>query len=153
MSKFEKSMQEIFDIEPKSVTSIPESVPVSSKNEVSIPIVTEPTPLTTDADLQDAYRQSRDNLQDIIDQGKDAMEDILHVARESELPRAFEVFAKMMDSVVNANKELLDIQKKMRDMTGQKTTQSTGTNIENAVFVGSTAELSKLIKEKRNNGV
>ena len=49
MSKFEKSMQEIFDIEPKSVTSIPESVPVSSKNEVSIPIVTEPTPLTTDA--------------------------------------------------------------------------------------------------------
>jgi hypothetical protein len=142
MSKFEKSMEEIFEVEPKSVTEI---VTIEASTET---IVEEPSRITTlEQDLKDAYEQSKTNLQDIIDQSKEAMEDILEVARESEHPRAYEVYATLLKNVVDANKELLTIQKQMREMTGRR--EHTGTSIENAVFVGSTAELGKLLKRNQ----
>jgi hypothetical protein len=99
-----------------------------------------------DQDLTDAYNQSKENLQDIIDQGKDAMEEILQIAKASEHPRAFEVYGTLLKNVVDANKELISLQKQMRDMNGKKETNNT--NIDKAIFVGSTAELSKLLKGK-----
>jgi len=138
MSKFEKNMDEIFDIE-----SSPE-VPKESKTE----IVPQKSllPVNIEDDLTDDYQQSRENLQSIIDQGKEAMEDILRIARESEHPRAFEVYGTLLKNMVDANKELLSIQKQMRDMNGKK--EVNNTNIDKAIFVGSTSELSKLLKGK-----
>jgi type VI protein secretion system component VasF len=97
--------------------------------------------------LTDAYQQSKENLQGIIDQGKEAMEEILQVAKAGQHPRAFEVYGTLLKNMVDANKELLAIQKQMREMDG-KSKEVTNTTIDKAIFVGSTSELSKLLKGK-----
>jgi hypothetical protein len=136
MSDFEKNMAEIFDVTPVVKTEkLPVVLPKPSSDVVDL-----------DQDLTDAYNQSKENLQDIIDQGKDAMEEILNIAKASEHPRAFEVYGTLLKNVVDANKELISLQKQMRDMNGKKETNNT--NIDKAIFVGSTAELSKLLKGK-----
>jgi hypothetical protein len=98
-------------------------------------------------DLTDAYQQSKENLQTIIDQGQEAMDEILNIAKAGQHPRAFEVYGTLLKNMVDANKELLNIQKQIRDIDEEKK-QKTGTNIDKAIFVGSTAELNKLIKGK-----
>jgi len=136
MSKFEKNMDEIFGIEPKPIETKSEIVPAKSS-----------LPINVEDDLTDDYQQSRENLQGIIDQGKEAMEDILRIARESEHPRAFEVFGTLLKNMVDANKELLNIQKQMRDMNGKK--EVNNTTIDKAIFLGSTKDLSALLKGKK----
>ena len=137
MSDFEKNMSEIFDITPVvKQEKLPVVIPKPPSDVVDL-----------DQDLTDAYNQSKENLQDIIDQGKDAMEEILHIAKASEHPRAFEVYGTLLKNVVDANKELISLQKQMRDMNGKKETNNT--NIDKAIFVGSTAELNKLLKGKQ----
>jgi len=142
MNTFEKNMEEIFDIAPKPET------PVVVKKETPIsPISTIDSNL--EEDLTDAYEQTKTNLQDLIDQGKDAMEEILMIAKAGQHPRAFEVYGTLLKNVVDANKELLAVQKQMREMNKQS--QASGsTHIDNAIFVGSTAELNKLIKAKND---
>ena len=98
-------------------------------------------------DLVDAYDQTKSNLQDLIDNGKDAMDELRQIASAGQHPRAFEVYATLLKNMVDANKELLNVQKQMRDMDAKK--NNAGTTIENALFVGSTSELNKLIKGKQ----
>jgi len=139
MNEFEKSMEEIFDIVP------------AEKEE--LPVVKKATPLynapNIDEDLGDAYQQSKENLQGIIDQGKEAMEDILQIAKAGQHPRAFEVYGTLLKNMVDANKELLNIQKQMRDMDKNKK-EVNNTTIDKAIFVGSTADLGKLLKDNGN---
>ena len=137
MSTFEKNMEEIFDISPKPET------PVVLKKETSIASLDS----NLEEDLTDAYEQTKTNLQDLIDQGKDAMEEILHIAKAGQHPRAFEVYGTLLKNVVDANKELLAVQKQMREMNKQSQ-PSGATHIDKAIFVGSTSELNKLIKGK-----
>jgi hypothetical protein len=143
MSKFDKSMSEIFNISPFTDPMDDGGEP----KQVLVPI--QETPKTNDlkVDLSSAYNQSKDNLEDIISQGMEAMEDILAIAKEGQHPRAFEVYGSLLKNVVDANKELLNIQKQMREMdtAGQK---SGPTNIEKAVFVGTPSDLNKLLKGK-----
>lgn len=134
MSKFEESMSSIFDVEP----IIKEEKPVVIKDYSNQP--------NLDQDLTDAYQQSRDNLQDVIDQGKDALDDILRIAKESEQPRAFEVFGSLLKNVVEANKELITMQKQMREMDSNTRKESNTNVIDKAIFVGSTKELQALLK-------
>jgi predicted transcriptional regulator len=145
MSKFEKSMEEIFDINPLSDIKNEEDVPKS----ISLPEIKQTYEPSSDLeyDLKDAYEQTKDNLQDIIDQGKEAMEEILHIAKEGQHPRAFEVYSGLLKNVIDANKELLNVQKQMRDMDG-KGKETNNTRIDKAVFVGTPAELNKLLKGK-----
>ena len=100
-----------------------------------------------DSDLTDAYQQSKENLQGIIDQGQEAMHEILEIAKAGQHPRAFEVYATLLKNMTEANDRLLRIQKEMRDISGIKK-ETTTTNIDKAIFVGSTSELSKLLKSK-----
>jgi len=135
MSNFEKNMQEIFD-----VVSTPQ-VPVVKTQKLPVVLDKE----TLEEDLSDAYEQTKANLQDLIDQGKEAMSEILQIAKDGQHPRAFEVYGTLLKNVVDANKELLAVQKQMRDM--DKKNQTSTTNIDKAAFfVGSTSELNKLIK-------
>jgi hypothetical protein len=138
MSDFEKKMEEVFDITP--VEKI-EALPVEKKE--LLPVNTE----ALDQDLDDAYQQSKENLQGIIDQGQEAMQEILEIAKAGQHPRAFEVYGGLLKNMVDANKELLSIQKQMREMSGVKK-ETSSTNIDKAIFVGSTSELSKLLKSK-----
>jgi len=137
MNTFEKNMEEIFDIAPKPET------PVVVKSETPVSQLDS----NLEEDLNDAYEQTKTNLQDLIDQGKDAMEEILQIAKAGQHPRAFEVYGVLLKNVVDANKELLAVQKQMREMNKQNQ-PSGATHIDKAIFVGSTSELNKLIKGK-----
>ena len=139
MNEFDKKMSEVFDIAPVEKM---EALPVPKKDNLPANIE------NLDQDLGDAYQQSKENLQELIDQGKEAMDEILQVAKAGQHPRAFEVYGTLLKNVVDANKELLAIQKQIRDMSGIKK-ETSSTNIDKAIFVGSTSELSKLLK---NNG-
>jgi Terminase DNA packaging enzyme len=135
MSTFDKNMEKIFDVAPVEQ-------PEKKSLVTSAPKTTEGPDLT--GDLNDAYQQTKDNLQDLIDQGKDAMEEILQVAKAGQHPRAFEVYATLLKNVVDANKELLAVQKQMRTMDGK---QVGDTKIDKAaIFVGTTEELNKMLK-------
>ena len=144
MSKFEDKMTEIFNIDPLINDT-------QTDKSTTLPTVVKPqqsyNPSTDlEHDLKDAYEQTKDNLQDIIDQGKEAMEEILIIAKEGQHPRAFEVYSGLLKNVIDANKELLNVQKQMRDMNGKKETNNT--RIDKAVFVGTPAELNKMLKGK-----
>jgi len=137
MNKLDKNLSEVFDVTPLGEVKKEKLPTVYTKyNEPDI-----------EQDLNDAYQQSKENLQGIIDQGKEAMEEIFQVAKAGQHPRAFEVYGTILKNMVDANKELLNIQKQMRDMDG-KQKETNNTTIDKAIFVGSTAELSKLIKGK-----
>ncbi len=136
MNTFDKNMEKIFDV-----------TPVTPEEKTLLPSVKTEENMDLKGDLKDAYEQSKDNLQEIIEQGKEAMDEILQIAKAGQHPRAFEVYGTLLKNMVDANKELLNIQKQMRDMDGKKKNDG-DTRIDKAIFVGSTAELNKLIKGK-----
>lgn len=136
MNTFDKNMEKIFDV-----------TPVQEENKPLVPITKEPTDgMDLKTDLVDAYEQSKSNLQDLIDNGKDAMDELRQIASAGQHPRAFEVYATLLKNMVEANDRLLKMQKEMREMDGKK--RDADTKINNALFVGSTAELSKFLKGK-----
>jgi hypothetical protein len=143
MNTFDKNMEQIFDVTP-----FPNDPGINdtSTNKKPVLVVKNNEPDLKE-DLKDAYQQSKDNLQNIIDQGQEAMEEILEIAKQGQHPRAFEVYGTLLKNMVDANKELLNIQKQMREMDEEKK-KTSGTQIDKAIFVGSTAELNKLIKGK-----
>jgi hypothetical protein len=139
MNDLNKKLSDVFDMTP---------IPEEKKEKLPV-LQTHYNDPNLKQDLTDAYQQSKENLQEIIDQGKEAMEEILNVAKAGQHPRAFEVYGTLLKNMVDANKELLAIQKQIRDIDETKKEKSGGTNIDKAIFVGSTAELNKLLK---NNG-
>ena len=138
MNNFEKSMAEVFDVTPTVV---------EEKKKETLPALKEGKEQELQQDLTDAYEQSKENLQGIIDQGKEAMGEILEIAKAGQHPRAFEVYGTLLKNMVDANKELLAIQKQIREMEGIKK-ETSSTNIDKAIFIGSTNELNKLLKGK-----
>ena len=138
MNELNKNLSEVFDVEPIE-ESKKEKLPVLQQN-YNDPDLKQ--------DLTDAYQQSKENLQEFIDHGKDALEELINIAKAGQHPRAFEVYGTLLKNMVDANKELLNIQKQMRDMDKSKETNNT--NIDKAIFVGSTAELGKLLKDNGN---
>lgn len=95
------------------------------------------------------YEYTRSNLYSIIEKGQEAINGILELAQESEMPRAYEVAGQLIKNVSDATDKLMDLQKKLKDVEEVK--QKGPTNVTNALFVGSTAELAKLIKKQSNN--
>jgi hypothetical protein len=136
MNELNKNLSNIFDVTPIEEVKKEKLPTVSAKyNKPDI-----------ESDLTDAYQQSRENLQGIIDQGQEAMHEILEIAKAGQHPRAFEVYGGILKNMVDANKELLSIQKQMREMDNTKK-ETTNTKIDKAIFVGSTADLGKLLKD------
>ena len=91
------------------------------------------------------YNYTRENYYNLIERNQDAVEEMLEIAKQSEHPRAFEVVGQLIKSGLEANKELMNLHKTKKDLTTEKTPNQV-TN--QAVFVGSTAELQKLLKAK-----
>ena len=137
MSKVEKydAIEKSLDIETKII----------SKEEVSsiVPEVTN--------DPQKDYEYSRGNLYNLISKGQEAIDGILELAQESGHPRAYEVAGQLIKSVGDVTDKLMDLQKKMKDLDAP--TKSGPTTVNNALFVGSTSELSKLIKQGLLNNI
>ena len=98
------------------------------------------------------FEMARANIHEIINDGKDAMFKLAEIASSSQHPRAFEVYAKLMDTILNANKELLNLQTKIREIKhADSPTNEKAKTITNNLFVGSTAELQKMIKEMKKD--
>lgn len=101
-------------------------------------------------DIKKDYDYTRGNLYSIIEKGQEAINGILELAQESEMPRAYEVAGQLIKNVADATDKLMDLQKKLKDIDEDKSTRGP-TNVTNALFVGSTAELSKLLKNGLNS--
>ena len=112
--------------------------------EVKEPVGIQKPPITKD-DITRDYEYTRGNLYSIIEKGQEAIDGILELAQESDMPRAYEVAGQLIKSVSDATDKLMDLQKKLKDVNEEQ--QSKGPNtVNNALFVGSTAELAKLLK-------
>ena len=100
-------------------------------------------------DIRRDYEYTRGNLYSIIEKGQEAIDGILELAQESEMPRAYEVAGQLIKNVSDATDKLLDLQKKLKDVTKEEESKGP-TTVNNALFVGSTAELQRLIKNNKN---
>ena len=107
--------------------------------------VTPPDRLTK-TDIEKDYDYTRGNLYSIIEKGQEAINGILELAQDSEMPRAYEVAGQLIKSVSDATDKLMDLQKKVKDVNKEEEAKSP-TTVNNALFVGSTAELQKLLKK------
>jgi len=132
MKKLNKNLSEIFDVEP-----------IEEKSIEVLPAVIEDNTNQIDADAEFA----RTNMKTLIDNGNRALTELSAVANQSESPRAYEVLATMMKNLADMNKDLLELQKRKRELQPKESTQNV--NIDKAVFVGSTAELVKMIKSNK----
>jgi len=126
----------------KAFNITPEVVPEEPK-----PIVREKPDRLTKDDISKDYDYTRGNLYSIIEKGQEAIDGILELAQESEQPRAYEVAGQLIKSVSDATDKLMDLQKKLKDVNEDDNKKSP-TNVTNALFVGSTAELAKMIKQE-----
>ena len=100
-------------------------------------------------DIRKDYDYTRGNLYSLIEKGQEAINGILELAQESEMPRAYEVAGQLIKNVADATDKLMDLQKKLKDVEEEK--QKGPTTVNNALFVGSTAELAKLLKQQTQN--
>ena len=135
MNEFEKNMEDIFDIEVES-TDIEPSKPKP-------PVRQEKDDQTKD------YEYTRGQLYSLIDKGTEALNGALEVAQESGHPRAYEVAVNAMKQVADATDKLIDLQQKMKNLEAP-TKQAVG-NTTNNLFVGSTADLQKMLKQINKN--
>ena len=96
-------------------------------------------------DITKDYEYTRGNLYSIIEKGQEAINGILELAQDSEMPRAYEVAGQLIKNVADATDKLMDLQKKLKEVNEEEKTKGPST-VNNALFVGSTSELSKLLK-------
>lgn len=99
-----------------------------------------------DNDIKKDYEYTRANLYSLIEKGQEAINGIMELASETDQPRAYEVAGQLIKSVGDVTDKLIDLQKKLKDVE-EESTKTTNNVTNNAVFVGSTAELSKLLKK------
>ena len=97
-------------------------------------------------DIKKDYDYTRGNLYSIIEKGQEAINGILELAQESDQPRAYEVAGQLIKSVSDATDKLMDLQKKLKDVEEDKQVRGPST-VNNALFVGSTADLAKMLKD------
>ena len=99
------------------------------------------------ADVQQDYEMSRAQLHSLVMKGQEAVDGILDVARASDHPRAYEVAGQLIKHVADTTDKLIDLQGKMKEL--DKEEKKGPTNVTNAMFVGSTADLQKLLKQQK----
>ena len=126
--------------------SIDEALNVES----SIVETQKPAPLakpTETNDIRKDYEYTRANLYSLIEKGQEAINGIMELAGESASPRAYEVAGQLIKSVADTTDKLADLQKKLKDIEEDTTKKGPNNVTNNALFVGSTSELSKLLKQ------
>ena len=138
MSKLEDSVNEILGLE-------------GSKNQIQVSDFEQPAPVPrkideTKTDIDNDYENSRENYYNLIDKGNQAIEGILDIAKEGQHPRAYEVAGQLIGQVAGTVDKLQDLQKKLKDL--KELPKTANANIKNALFVGSTAELQKMLNKK-----
>ncbi len=98
-------------------------------------------------DLDNDYKYARENMYNIIERGQDAIDELLQDARDSGNARMYEVVGQLIKTVGEQNKDLVNLHKQVKDITNEQ--KASPNNVTNALFVGSTAELQKMLKDKK----
>mgnify|MGYP001343655095 FL=1 len=142
-----KQLDKAFNITPVEVETTPENGCSPKKEQLTNVTRPEKPDRLTKNDISKDYEYTRGNLYSIIEKGQEAIDGILELAQESEQPRAYEVAGQLIKSVSDATDKLMDLQKKLKDVNEEDIRKSP-TNVTNALFVGSTAELAKMIKQE-----
>jgi hypothetical protein len=124
--KTDKSLADIFDINPIGTQSFP-------------------APIIVQSDIDSDFEFARNNIRELAEKGKVAVDNILQVASATDHPRAYEVAANLLKSMADINKDLIELQKKKRDLSPQK--EQPQITVDKAVFIGSTSDLIKQIKQ------
>jgi hypothetical protein len=138
MTKKYEDLDDTFNVETEIVSAEKEQIePITDSSKLNSIV----------DDVKKDYEYTRGNLYSIIEKGQEAINGVLELAQESEMPRAYEVVGQLIKNVADATDKLMDLQKKLKDIEEVKT-QKGPTNVTNALFVGSTAELSKLLKNQ-----
>ena len=138
MSKLEEKVNEILGIEKTEPKQTKEFKPLVPRREEK-----------DKADVDNDYKYSRENYYNLIERGQEAIDGILEVAREGQHPRAYEVAGALIKNVADTVDKLQDLQKKLKDL--KELPKTANHNIKNALFVGSTAELQKMLKGKNED--
>lgn len=136
--KIDETLSDVFDIEPMEVKS---GELITTKGDVVVP---------KDEKIEYDYDKTRNNLHSLLQSGQDALMHALEVAKSSEHPRAFEVVGNLMKQLSDVNAQLLDLHEKKQKLDLPKTKQEESTGSKqvtnnNAIFVGSTSELNKML--------
>lgn len=126
MKNTDKNLSQIFDIAPLGIQNLP-------------------APIIVQSEIDSDFDFARNNIRELAEKGKIAVDNILQVASATDHPRAYEVAANLLKSMSDINKDLIELQKKKRDLMPQK--EQPTINVDKAVFVGSTADLIKQIKQ------
>ncbi len=137
MTKNYDSLDSAFNVETEIVSIEKESKSLAKKIEHS------------KNDIEKDYEYTRGNLYSIIEKGQEAINGILELAQESEMPRAYEVAGQLIKNVADATDKLLDLQKKLKDVKEESVKGPT--SVTNALFVGSTSDLSKFLKSQNGD--
>lgn len=98
--------------------------------------------------VKNDYAYSRETYYDLVEKGKQSLDLMIEVARESEHPRAFEVLSGMIKNISDVNDKLMDLNRKKKEMDRKEEMKSVAANTTNNLFIGSTAELQKLLKSE-----
>ena len=137
MSSIDDKLNEVLNITPE-VIEASEISTIEETKEMVVPI---------DKDAEIDFDTGRENLYKMLDKGNDAIDGILALAKEGEHPRAYEVAGQLIKTVADVSKDLMAMQEKLKK---PKEVPNQGpTSVTNALFVGSTTELTKLLKEKK----
>ena len=137
MKSIDKNLSDIFDIDPITPTNV---IEVKETTVVEI----------KDSTIEDDVEFARENIKKLINKGGAAFDNLLLVANESEQPRAYEVVATLIKNLSDLNKDLLELQKRKKDLQGSDDKKQSGNvNVDKAVFVGSTTELVKFLKNNK----
>ena len=126
--------------------SIDEALNIESSIIESQPIKPVPPKVEKD-DIKKDYEYTRANLYSLIEKGQEAINGIMELAGESASPRAYEVAGQLIKSVADTTDKLADLQKKLKDLEEDNTSKGPNNFTNNELFVGSTSELSKLLKQ------
>ena len=134
MSKLEDKVNEILGVETKAPVEQKQFKPLVPRAEDK-----------NKEDVDNDYKYSRENYYNLIEKGQEAIQGILDIAQEGQHPRAYEVAGQLIGQVGQTVDKLQDLQKKLKDL--KEVPNKTNANIKNALFVGSTAELQKMLKQ------
>lgn len=133
--KVDQKLGELLDIQGEIVRA-EKSLPALTRSRDSV------------SNRESDYKYSRENLYNLVERGQDAIEGILEIARESQHPRVYEVAGQLIKTTGEVTEKLLDLQKKMKDLEKDEIKPET---VNNNLFVGSTAELQKLLKDAKSS--
>ena len=139
MSKLEDNLNDILGIETNDIKTEDFKAPTIRKED------------DKKDDIDNDYVNSRENYYNLIEKGQKAIDGILDIAKEGQHPRAYEVAGQLIGQVAQTVDKLQDLQKKLKDL--KEVTNKTNTQIKNALFVGSTNELQKMLNRKKEDEI